>query len=387
MARSDVFTLLPLDQFAEIMGFDNWQFNQIKFGIDFHRETQCETVWFMHQWQRQFLSIDEIALAISSAENALAPLLNYYPAPKYIVNDDIPYPIDYRLQTPDWLTPRGLWKPLQTSWQYLQALGTLTRTLIEADVTYVTSDADNDNVDDTFTVTVNTTETDASKLRLYFSSGDRTELNETWLIRPVRVTADGTTATFVGKLPLLVDPVLKEKPNPDELDASDSGIYVETVDAYILSYDSDLIGTAYWDNAFSCGLTSGGINPDTLLIKPKDGYVRLIIDGVFTTGHAPNRVSLNYLAGYPYDSNGRMQLPYAAMVARLAPSFLPSLSCGCQRADQAIAFWGASPADGEQSRRPLSLKEIDNNSLPTTRGGIYAWSMIEMLQHVQSARS
>lgn len=387
MARSDIETLLPLDNWAELMGFDYWQFNQIGLGIQFGRDTQCQTVWHQHQWQKQFLSIDEIALAISSAENALAPLLNYFPAPKYIVNDDITYPVDYRTGTPYFLTSRGQFKAIQTTYQHIQALGTRTRTLISANVLYTTSDTDNDGVDDTFSVTVATTETDLSKLVLYFSAADRQALDETWRIRPLRVTADGVNATFTGRLSLLVDPVLKEALDPQKLDATAS-IYVTTIDAYILSYDTSLIGTSYWDTAYSCVISwSSGISPNTIMVKPKDGYIRPIIDGCYSMGYAPDRISLNYLAGVPYDTTGRMQMPYALMVARLACDYLPATSCGCDRADQAINFWSSSPADGEQRRRPLSLKEIDTNPFQPTRGGIYAWAMVQEYQHVQSARS
>lgn len=387
MARSDVETLLPLDQFAQIMGFEPFQFNQIKEGLALAREAQCNTVMYQHNFQRQFFSLDEIAAAITQAEESLAPILNYYPAPKYIVNDDITYPVDYRTGTPYFLTARGQWKAVQTTYQHIQTLGTRTRTLIQANVVYTTSDDDGDSIDDHFTVSVATTETDLSKLVLYFASADRQALDETWRIRPLRVTADGVNATFKGHIGLLVDPALKESLDPVPLVATDTGIYVTGVDAYILSYDTSLIGTSYWDTSYSCGISSGGVSPNTILVKPKDGYIRLVIDGCYSMGYAPDRISLNYLAGVPYDNTGRMQEPYATAVAALALAYMPSPACGCTRADQKISYYMSTPADSEQGKRPMSLKEIDNNPFPPTRGGLLAWDLCLRRQHIVSARS
>ena len=383
MARSSIETLMPLDQFAELMGFEAFQFNQISGGLTFAREAQCGTVVYQHQWQRQFFSLDEIALAISSAENALAPILNYFPAPKYFENEDTPYPTDYD-NARNWLTPKLQWKPVQTAYQHIQALGTRTRTLIEADVVYTPSDDDNDGVNDHFTLTVNTTETNLSKLVLYFSVADREILDETWRIRPLRITATGTTATFKGHISLLVNPALKEVLAPAPLDATDVTIYVTTVDAYIVSYDTALIGTAYWDDAYyPCNCPSSGtINAATLIIKAPDGWIRPVLDGIFNC--APDRLQLNYLAGVAYDSTGRVREPFASMIAGLSVSYLPSGSCGCERADQKMNFLMSSPADGEQRRRPLSLKEIDNNQFQPTRGALYAWSMCQELRHPSS---
>lgn len=388
MARSDYETLLPLDQFGDIMGFERFQYNQIKEGLVLGRDAQCGSVVYQHSYQKQFFSIDEIALAIQQAEEALAPILNFYPAPKYIVNDEFMYPIDYRLQTPNFITPRGNWKPIQVTWQYLQQLGTRTRTLIEADATYSTSDDDGDSIDDHFTVTVATTETDISKLALYFAAGDRSILDESWRIRPVRVTANGTNAIFKGHISLLVDPALKESLDPIPLNATDLGIYVTGVDAYLITYDTNLIGTAYWDVDFRCLTpTSGGINPDTPIIKFEDGWIRPIVDGVFTVGKAPDRLSLNYLAGVPYDTYGRMQEPYATAVAALALSYLPTASCGCERAQQKLNFLMSTPTNNEQGKRPMTTKEIDNNPFQPTRGGLIAWELCLRRQHPASARS
>lgn len=388
MARSDIETLLPLDQWASIMGFEPFQYNQIKEGLVLGRDAQCGSVVYQHSYQKQFFSIDEIALAIQQAEEAIAPILNYFPAPKYIVNDEFIYPQDYRLETPNYLTPRGNWKPIQTTWQYLRQLGTRTRTLIQANVIYTTSDDDGDGVQDHFTLTVATTETDISKLVLYFAAGDRSILDESWRIRPVRVTANGTNATFKGHISLLVDPALKESLDPVPLDASDLGIYVTGVDAYLLTYDTSLIGTAYWDTDFNyLTPTSGAINSGTPIIKFEDGWIRPIVDGVYTVGKAPDRLSLNYLAGVPYDTYGRMQEPYATAVAALALSYMPTASCGCARAEQKVNYYMSTPADSEQGKRPLSLKEIDQNPFNPTRGGLLAWELAQRRQHPASARS
>jgi hypothetical protein len=57
MARSDIPTLLSLDQFAEVIGFNYWEFNQIGesdggTGLQFARNNQCESVMYQFSYQR-----------------------------------------------------------------------------------------------------------------------------------------------------------------------------------------------------------------------------------------------------------------------------------------------------------------------------------------------
>ena len=374
MARSRTYTLLSLDQWCEVMGFDNWQFNQIGEGggLQFRNEAQCEEVWFQEQWQRQFLSREEIALAIAKAEATIAPLLHFYPAPSYTVAEEVPYPNDYRVQTPDWLTPRGMWKSVNLPYKKFCEIGTISRTLIEADVTYTTSDKDGDSLDDTFTMTVTTTETNPDYIYVYYNASERDTLDETWQIRPLRVTISGGTATIVGKLSQIVLPSKQLLPNAVPLDVGAS-IYATELDVYQVKPDTTDIGTAYWVERPSAGCYGSGSSAITRydIANKRAGLIRPVINGVYTFGRAPDRVEINYLSGIPLNG-GRVAQPYAQVIAYLACAYLPALSCGCERSDQKLYFYRNSPTDTEQGTFPITIEQVNELNMPPVRGGFYA---------------
>lgn len=374
MARSRIETLLSLDQWAEVMGFDLWQFNQIGEGggLTFGREAQCDTVWYQETWQRQFLSREEIALAIAKAEATLIPLLHYAPAPLYTVGQEVNYPNDYALDVPDWMTPRGFWKSVRLTNKRFCEVGTISRTLIEANKTYAESDADGDGVNDTFTITIATTETNADYIYVYYNAADRDDLDETWRIRPVRVSIAGGTATVTGKLAQITKPSLQLLPDAVPLSIADN-VYAETLDVYQVKPDTTDIGTAYWMQRAVAGCYNSGSAAISGydIHNAKQGVLRPVINGVYTYGRAPDRLTMNYLSGEPL-LRGRMREPYAQMVAYLACAYLPALSCGCDRADQKLYFYRNSPTDTEQGTFPITLEQVNELNMPPVRGGFYA---------------
>lgn len=379
MARSDIVTGLPLDQWAEIMGIGPWEFNQIGNGIDYHREAQCDTVFYQFSWQMKFINRREIAQSIARAENALAPLLNFFPYPKYFTDEIIPYKRTTWPHLPNYSTARAQWKPVKTKFQNLQALGTLKRTLILAADTYVSSDEDGDAVNDTFTLTVATTITDVNQLALYFAVVDRKALNETWRIRPLRITADGTTATFVGHLSQLVDPVNNLLPDPLSLDATDP-IYVLTLDVYQVETDTSDIGTGVWAGHIGISDASAAIGSSSIIIDSEAGYCRPIVSPTLFR-RSPDHLLMNYRAGIPYDETGRMQEPFASMVTYLSCQYMPGKKCGCERSDQTFVFWASLPSDDASGgQRPISISEIDLNPLGQSRGAIYAFNQVKEYQ-------
>lgn len=383
MARSNTETLMPLDQWAEIMGIDHFNFNQIGNGIVYHGDPQCKDVVFQHAWQLHYFSVDEIAGAVRKAEEALARLLNYYPAPRYVTDETVWYKQDANTYVPNWMTPRGQWKRVRTVFQHVQALGTIKRTLITANAATTTrSDADNDDVEDTFTLTVTTTETNVQKIAVYYSAVHRETLDETWRILPLRITANGTTASIVGRLSLIINPVLKETPKPERLDATDEEIYVPTLDVYLVETDATGIGTAFWDETVDFETpTSSALDSTSPIVYPLLGHFRPIIPGCYTVGRAPDRLQINYLAGVARDNTGRLREPYASMVAYLSCQYLPSDKCGCERAEQIIRWYRSFPSDGEEGKRPMTAREIDENILGTSRGAIYAWQQAQLLEN------
>ena len=381
MARANIPTLLSLDQFAEVIGWNPWEMNQIgeSAALSFGRENQCSSVLYQFSYQVQFISRTELASAIAKAESAMTPIMNFFPAPCYVSAEEHNYPNDYRLSTPDWMTPRGMWKSVGLDRKLFCEIGTISRTVISANQAYVESDVDGDGVNDTFTITVATTETNPDYIAVYFNASDRQDLDETWRIRPVHVVISGGNAVITGHLSYLVDPALQLTPNPIPLEVEDSP-YVASVDVYSVKPDTDDIGTAYWNSRadWSCGGATSAAISSYEIFKRQDSYIRPVITSCYSVGRAPDRVEINYLSGYPL-RNGRVQAPYAQMIAYLACSYLPSTKCGCDRTEQILDYWKATPNNAETGNFPITTRQVEELGLPPTRGGFYCFNQLELV--------
>ncbi len=94
MAISSIPTILSLQEFCEIMEISPWLFNQLdaqKIGAKTDYKAWMQ---FQHQTAAT-MSRENIALAISGAEEMLANELDYWPGPKAIVNEYHPYPLPF----------------------------------------------------------------------------------------------------------------------------------------------------------------------------------------------------------------------------------------------------------------------------------------------------
>lgn len=380
MARAVTKTLLSLEQWAEVMGYNPWEFNQIGTGIQFARDTQCPTVFYQYQWQKQFLSREEIALAIAQAELALEKVLGFPIAPKWIESEEVLYPNKAAVSsglTNGYHRANGTWKSVALANGYIQQLGQKVWTLLEAGVTYTRSDPDGDSFNELFTATVTAADLDITKIKVFYAAADRDNLDETWEIRPLKLSYDGTTLTIKGKMYQLVQPPLTEVIKPSSLDATDT-IYVETVDVYIETADTDF-GAAIWDkgSGLYCDTSSASFDiTDAQITQPR--RIRPVINPAYSYGRLPNRLSINYQAGYPLEG-GKVSQVLALMIARLSTNYLPALSCGCDRPDQILFFWRSFPSDTEQGARPMTQEEINENPFGTSRGAIFAWQNAQLL--------
>jgi hypothetical protein len=381
MGRATTYTLLPIDTWAQIMGIDPWGFNQIGEGFPNPGTGQCDDVFYQYQWQRDFISREEIATAIAEAEYALAEQLGYWPAPRYIVDEHADYPRTAPLARQRYLNMVGL------RWRRVIGGGTFNRTSISAGVAVTLSDPDGDLVDELFTVTFPTSVTDPNEIALYFAAADclGEPVSEAWRIRPVNVSINAGQATVTGHASLLVKPNLTTITDPVVLDVTNS-IYVTAVDAYRAFRDSTHTdatpyqGVAVWDNDPSC-------EPDcTFEIGPvciternaEQGLVSVNVDQ-WPCRWIPNRLQLNYLAGYPLDSQGRMNDELARCVARLATALLPTEKCGCTRWNKILDYWRAKPNEGDDGRS-FSQREIDTNPFVERNGALWAWKRVNSLR-------
>ena len=392
MARASTETLLPLDTWAKIMGVSPWWFNQFRDGFPTADTAQCAHVFFQYSWQHDFLSREEIANCIAMAEDMIATELHFWPAPKYFTDEvqQYPRPGNRELYAGGY-TVRGQLKSVQLNWHKVQGGGVLARTLVNAGTAVVLSDTDGDGIDDLFTLTQATSVTDVNEIAVYFTAADRNNdpIDETWRVRPVTVAISAGVATVTGHTTLLVPPDLTTRWDAADLDVMTPANYVTALDVYRLYRDDDTTtnkqGNAIWELT-PCATPPCGVEYSALCLGAREAEIGFVsVDyGVDTTSchwRAPDRVSVNYLAGEPL-VNGQMSHQMADIVAHLATALLPVERCGCERADRIIAYWReVAPASGEGMRVNIRGSYQEKPFGPQ-RGAEYAWKKVERLRQL-----
>ncbi len=387
MAWGTTDTLLSPFEWAQIMGISPWQIGQ----MDLPARGACNDTMYQFEWQKNHLSRDEISRAIAEAEFMFASNAGFWPAPKYFTNEDIRYPQD-RLGRGTWFNhdTGGGRKGIRTKWGYVRSGGTFARTLISAGEAVVISASITAGDNDTFTVTVATSITDPLQIALYVPDTERMgqPLSELWRVRPINVTFNAGTATITGHISSIILPSLAWATEPEPLDALAASL-LATVDVYRVytdtthTDDNQAQGYAIWEK-IDCQEDEDCLLGTSVICvgdKKSDlGYIFVDFDpclvDFYPLSFEPTRINLNYLAGYPLESNGRMNPVYADIVAKLATAYLPELSCGCERVDKIISYWQSyPPASGDNAR--FSANDEIQNPFGPAMGATYAWRRLQ----------
>lgn len=388
----NTYTLLSLDQWADIMGVSRWELNQVSDGLPGNAGSQCKTPFFQYRWQKDYLAREELGDAIAEAERMIAAELRYWPAPLYTTNEEQQYPRDFR---PYWwgepFNPRGDWKPLELNWQHYLTPGILARTEISPTVAPVYSDEDGDGLQETFTITVATAVTNAAEIGIYFTAADRmgNPIDEVWRIRPVRVSFSGGNAVIVGHKAMLIKPSLLQEYAPSNLNATNAANYVAGVAVYRVYTDSTHTevnpnqGSAVWFRYPDCTSFDCEQATTPLCLRGNDNE-RGVVAAQFEdptlccSGQSPDKLLVNYLSGIPL-VDGKVRDEYAKVIAYLAVTLISSAKCGCMNSSKIIEHWRAYPnrtASNDQVGG-LTVREIEMNPFGEPRlGALYAWRRV-----------
>lgn len=397
-------TLLSIDQWAQILQISPWDINQ--FGYPGGKTAQCQDTFFQYGWQKDHLSREEIGEAIAAAEKMIADELMWWPAPHFEVDEPIPYPRPHQPQLYGYAgTPRGEWKTVGARWHKFIKGGVLNRTFIGqiSAGSLTKQDLDSDGVYEQFTATITDaaigTITNVEEIALYFSDANRhgEPLDETWRIRPVKVSIMGNTATIIGHRTLLANPTPEYATNAAILDAKTDANYVTTVECYRTFVDDTATsttpyqGVAMWKTVPGCGGSGSGcewaIAPLCLSAQQSE-QGQLVVDfgeactWPFPT-REPDKIQVNYVSGMPL-VNGKMEHTMAQMVAYLSTALLANEKCGCDRTNQILAKYRSPIAKFvDKSVDAISYQE-GTNTFPMTYGAQWAYSRIRQNRHVEA---
>lgn len=423
MARASTPTLLSLDRFAAIFGvnpvhFNGGEGNAIKI---FPLQQNCNDFWPQYAWQQNDrLSREELARAIHSAEEDLARVLGYYPAPKWIAQEVHRFSQHYRrdLWQAGGLNVRGARKSIALKFgKFIQAgqrepflVGTAT----EAALTLRYSDPDLDGFDELATVELPTTLTNECEIKAFFAGhgGD-----PEWEIRPaLSRSADGVNVVLTFNSWMLFNPDLWER-YPGDVPTSFSSIAIETPGNYVTTVDlyrifNDFTADSaefFWEpepnlaglpSCTSCGGTgcaACSLQSQTGCLHVRDTEKGIAVpvpasydddagqwdQEAFSVCRNPNEVKVNYYAGefsnrwLAGDVCDQLSEFWAQVIAKLAMARLTKPPCSCNHVRAQYDHWRVDMTLLSREASFILDPNVLSNPFGTRRGEVAAWRSVD----------
>lgn len=393
--------LLSLEEFREIMEISPWLFNQLDPTL--LGSATVYKVWYEYEYQSaSTIARKTITDVLFDAELMVARQLGYWPAPKALQNERIPYPKMYEASWLNgWYNEKGMLKSIKTAFGYINKIGIETVEDIETSAALVFTDSDGDGKFDRFsTAAIPTTVTDPSEIFVTFANADRVPQyidggERAWQVRPVQVDIVAGFVTVSGPIWLVVKPALRNAAVPVPLDPTDTAVtYVQQLKVSRLYIDTTYPGSLVYETDPS-DLTTPTCTQAELSVcfEPHDQTIRgslipTVTQGTIPpslNGRAPDAVKINYLSGYPrkLGGNSRMDPMHARIVARLAASLLPERA-GSSNSETQIDHWRSFPTSSDKSTLFLA-PQMNDSPFGQTNGGIWAWQRVmEMNERVLS---
>lgn len=424
MARASIYTLLNQDRFAAIVGLTPPHFNQAAGATYFPDVNACSDVWYQYAWQQQSnVSREDLAITLKEAEDDIANVLGFYPAPVWIEAEVHRYPQHHRRDVFEYgmANVRGMGKAVKTRYGKIIQAGQRAISLVEAGVAVVRSDDDGDGYAETATITTATTLTDECEIKCFFAG--QSGAKEWEICNPRSVTLSGGNVTFVFYSWQLIDPDLWEAfpttagVNPIDLEAA--GSYVTTVDIYREYTDfTTASAVLYWEPNPNlvylpgivglCCSACGGTGCTACELTTQDGciHVRDVDQGwvVPTPGsydsdnsqwtqatmsvcRDPDQVKIYYYAGDQSQKylQGQTCDPlsdyWAQAIAWMAVARLHKPFCSCNNTNSLAEEWQRDlrfTGSREYGSYQISPSELDN-PFGTKFGEVMAWKRVSRL--------
>lgn len=398
MARSNVRTWLPLDRWAEIIGLNPLNFNQLASNSLFPNNV-CGDVFFQQDWlHSDRIGRDTIAMAIQQAELEIAAEAGYNLLPDWTTEERLAYPQPAMVGAyGNALNPRWMGKSVELRKGHVISGGVRTKSVIQAGATITRQDYDTDGFAETCVVIVATSVTDINEIRLYYPAKNGAD---GWEIRPITVTISGGNANIQFKVWQIAAANKMEALDAEVLDAHDSHSYESTVDVYRVYNDPSTQAQFMWegcDDEGCCGTcaacqfgTQAGCfhlrDPRLGFAVPTpgswDSSTQDFTLAEYSACREPDQVRFWYWSGYQdlnLDAPKVKMSPYwEYAVAYYAASKFERDVCGCSNVNQFIDKWRQDVAHSSQATGAFTTTpEMLSNRLGTSMGAIYAWKRIQ----------
>lgn len=398
MARSDVRTWLSLDRWAQIIGLNPLNFNQLSSNSLFPNNT-CGDIFFQYDWQNSDrLGRDTIAMAIQAAEREMAAEAGFNLLPDWTVDERVPYAIPAvpGMNGYGGRNPRGLWKSVELAKGHVLSGGVRTKTLIQAGVAITRQDDDVDGYAETCVVNVNTSVTDINEIRVFYPAKSGAD---GWEIRPILVTISNGIANIQFKAWQAVAANQMEALDAAPLDAHAAGSYETTVDVYRVYNDPQTQVSFLWESTGDCddccgtcvacqfGTQAGCFHtrdPRLGMVAPSpaawDSSDSAFDSAEWSVCREPDQVRAWYYSGW---QNTQLTAPKVQLdpyweyaIAYYACSKFERPVCGCSNVQQFIDKWRVDAMVQPNGVTIVTTPEMLANRLGTSMGALYAWKRI-----------
>lgn len=399
MASSSVRTWLPLDRWAEIIGFYPLHFNQL-YSPTLNHNNVCGEVFFQHSYQHSDrIGREEIAMAIQAAEREIAAEVGYNLMPDWTVEERLSYPQPFApgVYNLNGLNVRGMLNSVELPRGHIISGGVRNNVLIQANAIIVRSDVDGDGYAETATVTVPTTVVDENEIRIYYpnQNGD-----DDWEIRPIKVVLSGGNAIITFKVWQVPKASALDDLSSPILDADSIASYSTLVDVYRVYNNPNTQVQFMWENnggldcCGSCVACQFGTQAGCFHLR--DARMGFAVpapatwderEAAFTSAEwsacrAPDQIRFWYYSGF---QNKALARPLVTMdpyweyaVAYYAASKLDHPVCGCSNVNQFIDKWRKDLLINKADDANFNVTpEMLSNKLGTSMGALYAYKRIQ----------
>jgi hypothetical protein len=409
MPRATPHTLLPLADYAKILGLDPLHFSG---GVSELRPApQCSDVWYQYDWQdADKVSRHQLAILLKEAEDEIANTLGYWPAPIWIEDERHDYTRLYRPEmTGVGQDIRFRFRSVQTKYGKVITGGRRATEPIDLDATFTTLDTDGDSFNETaqFIIANQSATLDVCEVHAYFkvynlldNANTRTDpssqgADPAWEVRPLRTRLVGTDLYVWCYVWDLFRPQLYEELAPDPINADAAGSFVDELSFYRVYNDPAEPVEFLWGTDISCADTDecewssqdGCIrvaNPHLGLVVPApatyDATTGDFTSAAWVETYEPNVVRLWYYAGDTERTASCQTLSqyWARIIAMLATTRSDWPICTCSNKNNILlsSEWRANMQMVKTDRSFFADAHVLGNPFGPRVGEVEAWKRI-----------
>lgn len=419
MSRASTVTLLSLDRFFAIAGFDPLSSNGLTSSL--LTPLACTSILYQENWMSPAQAgREEYARAIKAAEDDIAAYVGYWPAPTYTKDEQR---MTERPQDPTLVTAgggpwgyggwgygmgnaRGFPKSVNLRYGKFISGGVKAKTLIEAGATVTYSDEDGDTFPETATVVV-TTDVELCEIHLFDPGKSGAD---SWEIRPITATAGpgAGQVTITCQRAQCVLPGLWDAFNAGTtvLDADDNANFIDEADVYRVYLDpsqqvnliSESIGCLYCSGT---GCAACGFSVATGCITGRDKRLGVVtfqpatwnattvqFDADGYCWREADRLELSYLSGEENEDaacpRNTLTAFWERTIALLAMSYLQGDVCDCTAVKTFFAYCQTDLAlsDGNTNQSYNSGDRVIRCPWGSRRGAVEAFARCNQPERV-----